>query len=46
MTSEAVTTVMTPGAIVVNMFVIEHRLYGAIGHSLHGLRFFLVAAGA
>ena len=46
MTSEAVTAVMAPGAIVVSMFVIEHRLYSAIGHSLYSLYVFLVAAGA
>ena len=43
---EAVGTVMAPGAVVVNMFVIEHGLHGSIGHSLHRLGIFLVAAGA
>ena len=37
---------MAPGAVVVNMFVIEHGLHGSIGHSLHRLGIFLVAAGA
>ena len=45
MTSEAVTAVMAPRAIVVSMFVIEHRLYSSIRDSFYNFRLFFLSTG-